>query len=274
MSGGELHEIMKATVASSMMLVLVLGGGAPAIERPGALDEGRPNQRPAEPAAPAEDAGQEPGRAAEAGEGGAWLGVLSEPAGEALGAHLGFESGVVLSYVAEGSPAARAGLERHDVITEVDGRAVGDQEDLREAILARQPGDEVALSIVNRGRRMERKVRLEERPADIPRPPLPRRERLAPFLDIPELERHLPELREGLRDLEKFVPRGGELRRRLDEQMREIEKQLRDIEDGGGLRLDLDLDEMLDRDRGLKGLNFKFNSSTSSSFSTSRAASR
>ena len=44
---------MKATVASSMILALVLGGGAPAIERPGALDEGPPNERPAEPAAPA-----------------------------------------------------------------------------------------------------------------------------------------------------------------------------------------------------------------------------
>ena len=72
-------------------------------------------------------------------------------------------SGIVLVAVAEGSPAARAGLrpflqrrdgriEAGDVITAVDGQAVADWDDLLNEFEKRQSGDSVRLTVWREGR--------------------------------------------------------------------------------------------------------------------------
>ncbi len=250
-----------------MVVILALGDPVSAIERPAALDEEGNNEQAAgrppvgEPGR--EEQADPPAPDAEPDNRGAWLGVLSEPAGETLGAHLGFEKGVVLSYIAKGSPAEKAGLAQHDIITEVDGRVVGNQDDLREAILACQPGDEVTLALVNRGRKLERKVWLEERPEDLPRLPFPDRDRLEPPFRIPGVGEKLPEGFEPWEDVERWLPQGEELRNRLDQQMKELEKQLGEIEHGGRLELDLDFEDMLEEGKGIKGLNFNFKAASS-----------
>jgi S1-C subfamily serine protease len=52
-----------------------------------------------------------------------------------------------------------------DVITAVDGRRLGTQADLSQAIAGKQPGDEVTLTIYRGSKRLEVKVRLGTRPA-------------------------------------------------------------------------------------------------------------
>lgn len=56
-------------------------------------------------------------------------------------------SGVLVRDVAADSPAAEAGLQPGDWITEVNGESVEDFEDLRSLIEAAQPGDEMTLTL-------------------------------------------------------------------------------------------------------------------------------
>ena len=158
---------MKVPVLSSLILLLGLSSPLPAIERPKSLDDGQPKERAAQSQVKeqGEDQLKEGERKQEpdaipqvAQQPGAWLGVLSEPVSETLGVHLDIEVGVVLDYVAPESPAAEAGLRRHDIVTRVGGRPVGDQDELREAIQAHDPGDEVTLEVVSKGQHVERKV--------------------------------------------------------------------------------------------------------------------
>ena len=270
---------MKVPVLSSLILLLGLSSHLPAIERPKSLDDGQPKERAAQSQVKEQgedqlkegDRKQEPDAIPQvAQQPGAWLGVLSEPVSETLGVHLDIEVGVVLDYVAPESPAAEAGLRQHDIVTRVGGRPVGDQDELREAIQAHDPGDEVTLEVVSKGEHVERKVKLGERP--VAQPAVPRGggdagpgARARGGLNLEELENRFPDLR-GLRDLEGLLPGGGDLQKQLDGHMRRLEKQLRDMErkGGGGLKLDFDLFNDLRKPR--KGGAFNFNFKSSSSF--------
>jgi S1-C subfamily serine protease len=74
--------------------------------------------------------------------------------------------GVMVISVAEGSPAADAGLEHGDLVVSLDGDPVGSAEAFGDAIAARQPGDAVVLSVLRHGDQdeVEIKVRLGEHP--------------------------------------------------------------------------------------------------------------
>src|ERR1051326_1470866 len=58
----------------------------------------------------------------------------------------------VVDRVAVGSPADRAGLKPHDVITSVDGDAAASVSRVRQAIRSHRPGEQVSLGIVDRKR--------------------------------------------------------------------------------------------------------------------------
>ena len=80
-----------------------------------------------------------------------WLGVviqqLQPQLREAL--ELGDDvEGVLVSDVQEGSPAAEFGLQRGDVVTEVDGRGVTTPRSLRNTIGLRAPGEQIELRYV------------------------------------------------------------------------------------------------------------------------------
>lgn len=94
-----------------------------------------------------------------------WLGVSAEASGDELLGHLGIEQGVTLSLVAEGSPADKAGLAENNVLTAVDGKAVGTMEELRDAIRAHKEGAEVDLTLYQQGKKVEKKVTLGAAPA-------------------------------------------------------------------------------------------------------------
>lgn len=268
---------MKASSLSSLIFLAGLVAPLPAIERPKSLDDKDPNERPAQSeVVPAEkgDEGLAPkgeeAAPAEA-EAAAWLGVLSGPMDETLGVHLDLASGVVLSYVAENSPAAAAGLQRHDVIVKVDGRAIASQEDLRDEVHAHRPGDEVTVETVSRGQRVERKVKLGERPAaDLALPP---GARIEPGPGLRGLADRLPGLGGQMKDLEALLPDGGaEFQRQLEGHMKRLEKELRELEKGAGGQLKMDFglldnfEQLPKPENGKGGFNLEFKSSSSFKF--------
>ena len=98
----------------------------------------------------------------------AYLGVRLQQVTAEIAEELGVEEGAVVYEVESGSAAARAGLERGDVIVEFAGVTVRTVEDVLAELRRRNPGDDVSLVVVRDGDRRELDLRLDERPADVP----------------------------------------------------------------------------------------------------------
>jgi serine protease Do len=78
--------------------------------------------------------------------------------------NLTVSKGAMIQDVTPGSPADRAGLNAYDIIVEVEGRQVINNEEVIRDISARQPGSVARLEIVRDGRRHTAQVKLAERP--------------------------------------------------------------------------------------------------------------
>lgn len=100
-----------------------------------------------------------------------YLGIGVEPLHPAFGAHLleslAPEQGVLIAFVAEGSPADRAGLKPHDILATYDDQKLFSAEQLVKLVRADKPGREVQLNIVRGGKAQTLKVTLGEEPADV-----------------------------------------------------------------------------------------------------------
>ena len=83
-----------------------------------------------------------------------WLGVSANEVGEALTAQLGLDPGVglVVTYVAPDSPAAKAGIQKHDVLVELQDQSLVLPAQLRKLVRARQEGDTVKLKFYRAGK--------------------------------------------------------------------------------------------------------------------------
>src|SRR5690606_3677772 len=83
-----------------------------------------------------------------------WLGVTIQELDRDMAQALELEprSGIVVSDVAPGGPAARAGLERGDVIRSIDGTALRSSARFRNLIAAMAPGTDVKLQVLRDGR--------------------------------------------------------------------------------------------------------------------------
>ncbi len=94
-----------------------------------------------------------------------YLGITMAELDAAFQASLGVKEGVVVSDVLPGQAAAKANVERLDVITAVDGQPVRNQDDLVALVSSRRAGDRVVLTIIREGQRKEIPVVLGDRKA-------------------------------------------------------------------------------------------------------------
>jgi S1-C subfamily serine protease len=69
-------------------------------------------------------------------------------------------SGVVVTSVVEGQPAARAGLRRNDIITMIDGQVVPNTAVLRSAVSVREPGSTAIVHVWRDGETLQLPVRI------------------------------------------------------------------------------------------------------------------
>jgi putative serine protease PepD len=74
-------------------------------------------------------------------------------------------AGAQVSRVTANTPARRAGLRAGDVITQVDGKRIGTGDELRAAINAKSPGDQVSLTYRRGGETHTVRVTLANRPS-------------------------------------------------------------------------------------------------------------
>ena len=91
-----------------------------------------------------------------------WLGVSIQPLTPELATSFGAADthGALVSGVADGSPAARAGLRRGDVITHYDGHPVARWSDLPRAVAETAVGRDVPVEILRDGKRVTLTVKV------------------------------------------------------------------------------------------------------------------
>jgi putative serine protease PepD len=93
----------------------------------------------------------------------AWLGVqTSDPTDPNA------PPGAEVTDVTPGGPAEAGGVDQGDVITEVDGQAVNNADDVSRIINGKQPGDAVDLHVDRSGQDIGLTVKLQNRPARTP----------------------------------------------------------------------------------------------------------
>jgi serine protease Do len=92
--------------------------------------------------------------------GGRRLGVTVEPLTDQLAQYFGAKEGLLVTSVADGSAASRAGLKAGDVITSVDGRSVRTRQGLL-AGLREARADEVSIGIVRDRKETTVKAKIE-----------------------------------------------------------------------------------------------------------------
>ncbi len=98
-----------------------------------------------------------------------WLGVVIQDLNEALAKSFGLEKpeGALITEVAEGSPADKAGLKSGDVIVEYNGKPVRNVAELRTMVALTPPGTKVKMVIVRDGKRREVEVTIGQQPQSI-----------------------------------------------------------------------------------------------------------
>jgi S1-C subfamily serine protease len=198
-----------------------------------------------------------------------FLGICFSPVPEVLAVHLGLEegTGVIVDDVLEDSAAAKAGIEKSDVLVAVEGQEIRDPEELHRAIAARREGDRVALKLIHKGKKKDVEVTLGAAPeaTDLPIPDFPLR-RHFPEIEIPGLdfkvapyfrgkiiikdpdgkERviEIPQVGDGLKDLQRKLEKEYEkhLKTVPGDLHRRIKRLLEELEDKD---LDIDLDKFL-----------------------------
>jgi len=97
----------------------------------------------------------------------AYLGIYLQDVTPAMARAFGEKetAGVVVADVSPNSPAKAAGIQRGDILLDVDGKPVIDSNQLRMNISMKQPGTEVTLKFLRNGDMRDATVKLAEMPA-------------------------------------------------------------------------------------------------------------
>lgn len=178
-----------------------------------------------------------------------WLGVELQDLSEQLGEYFKVKdgNGALVSSVQKDSPAEKGGLKAGDVIVMLNGKDVGDSDELIKLMCKTEPGDEVTVSVLRNGKKKTMKVTLGEAPekhfwgsgcygyghgdcfgCD--------KEKRTIIKHLPEIiEMHdLQELQECLEDIEIDIDLPmEELKKEMEELREELEKLKKQLEEDG-----------------------------------------
>ncbi|MHB1350816.1 MAG: DegQ family serine endoprotease [Desulfobulbus sp.] len=98
-----------------------------------------------------------------------WLGVVIQDVDEELAKSFGLDKakGALISEVAEKSPAAESGLQKGDVIIELNGIEVTDVSTLRNNVALIAPGSKVDAVVIRDGKKKTIRITIGEQPAEM-----------------------------------------------------------------------------------------------------------
>lgn len=93
-----------------------------------------------------------------------WLGVTAEETDDVVRSQLPIESGAGLTIhgVTPDSPAAKAGLLKHDILIRFNDQLLMEPRQLSKLVQARKPGDRVKMTYLRKGKEAKTEVTLDE----------------------------------------------------------------------------------------------------------------
>lgn len=105
----------------------------------------------------------DPGKPGDTESEGPWFGLRVKEASPELREQLGLagNEGLVAELVASGGPAAKAGMQPHDLVLTVDGVSVGTPADLRGLVRSKKAGDTLEVVYLRKGQRQTTRVTVE-----------------------------------------------------------------------------------------------------------------
>jgi PDZ domain len=111
----------------------------------------------------------EPDRANEPAREVTWLGLSTEEASEALASQLGLKpgQGLLVDFVAPDSPAAKAGIQKLDVIEQLGDQTLVDPVQLRKLVQMQKEGDTIKLTLYRGGKKQTTSATLAKRTEDV-----------------------------------------------------------------------------------------------------------
>lgn len=95
------------------------------------------------------------------------FGINYVPLNPAISVRLGIQQrdGIYVARVSSGSPAAQAGIQRRDVITEINGKPLKGDSALAQAMSTCKPGDRLKLTVLRGSQTLSIEVTLGEMPS-------------------------------------------------------------------------------------------------------------
>ena len=128
----------------------------------------------------------------------AWLGVKTNDVSPELASQLDIDGGAVVEMVVPDSPADKAGLQEHDIITAIGETGVSTPTELAAAIRDLDPGSKTSITALRRAKPVELEATLGERP---------------------QMPKRIPEFDE-MRDFNIQGKNADEVRKRLEEMLK------------------------------------------------------
>ncbi len=100
----------------------------------------------------------------------AWIGVGIQDLTPSLATKFGVQpgTGVLISQVYEGSPAEKAGLKQGDIVLKIDGEKVSNMDELQQAIMYKDAGQAITITLLRDGQEMTLEATLAKRPEEPP----------------------------------------------------------------------------------------------------------
>jgi serine protease Do len=97
-----------------------------------------------------------------------YIGIVPQDLTPQLASSFGIKDtrGALVSFVEANSPAANAGMQRDDVIREVNGTAINDQGELRNKIAELEPGDTLSVKVLRNGSEKNLSIKVAARPTE------------------------------------------------------------------------------------------------------------
>jgi len=139
------------------------------------------------------------------------------------------DEGAMVNRVEDQSPADQAGIERGDIIVEVNRQAIKNSQDLIETMQDIKPGSKVGITVLRDGTQKNLKVEVAKRPRDMTM--------AAPGWD-PEQMKQMKEFRGKMHDMDpetmgqmRMMMPGPEFRQQLDELRKEVESLKDEVRD-------------------------------------------
>ncbi len=96
-----------------------------------------------------------------------WLGVVIQEITPDIAETIGVKEGILISQVAPGGPAEKAGLKVGDIVVAIDGEKIREVRELQLKVMKTPPGTEINLTIIRGGKEQILKVRVGEMPEEV-----------------------------------------------------------------------------------------------------------